>query len=83
MRQAGHLWLFLDYDGTLADFAATPDEIIPDEELIALIDQLAKQPDIRVTILSGRRLAHIQSLLPVSGILEGRHLWSGAADGRW
>ena len=56
MRQAGHLWLFLDYDGMLADFAATPDEIIPDEELIALIDQLAKQPDIRVTILSGRRL---------------------------
>ena len=68
VAQAGHIWLFLDYDGTLSDFAATPDEINPDEELIALIEQLADLPDSRVTIISGRRLAHIRALLPVSGI---------------
>mgnify|MGYP001547143478 FL=1 len=70
VRRAAHLWLFLDYDGTLADFAATPDEILPDEELISLVTALAERPDIRVTIISGRRLAHIQALLPVSGILK-------------
>ncbi len=70
IARAGHIWLFLDYDGTLSDFAATPDEINPDEELIALIEQLADLPDHRVTIISGRRLAHIQALLPVSGILK-------------
>lgn len=70
VAQAGHIWLFLDYDGTLSDFAATPDEINPDKELIALIEQLADLPDSRVTIISGRRLAHIQALLPVSGILK-------------
>ncbi|NCF68603.1 MAG: trehalose-phosphatase [Chloroflexi bacterium] len=70
VAQAGHLWLFLDYDGTLSDFAATPDEINPDEELIALIELLAGLPDSRITIISGRRLAHIQALLPVSGILK-------------
>jgi trehalose-phosphatase len=67
--QAERLWLFLDYDGTLADFAPTPEDIIPDETLIALIADLASQPDIRVTIISGRRLAHIQSLIPVEGVL--------------
>jgi trehalose 6-phosphate phosphatase len=66
MKQAKHLWLFLDYDGTLADFAPTPDEIVPDQELINLVQALASRPDTRVTIISGRRLAHIQALLPVS-----------------
>jgi trehalose 6-phosphate phosphatase len=70
VSQAPHLWLFLDYDGTLADFAATPDEILPDEELISLITALSARPDIRVTIISGRRLAHIRALLPVPGILK-------------
>lgn len=63
------LWLFLDYDGTLADFAATPDDIAPDPRIIGLIERLARRPDLRVTILSGRRLAHIRQLLPVQGIM--------------
>ena len=70
INQAPSLWLFLDYDGTLADFAATPDVILPDEELIALVTALSERPDIRLTIISGRRLAHIQALLPVPGILK-------------
>jgi trehalose 6-phosphate phosphatase len=68
IEEAPSLWLFLDYDGTLADFAPTPDVISPDKALISLITALARRPDIRVTILSGRRLAHIQALLPVAGI---------------
>jgi trehalose 6-phosphate phosphatase len=68
--RASSLWLFLDYDGTLANFAPTPDMILPDEALIALITALAGRPDIRVTILSGRRLAHIQALLPVPAIAK-------------
>lgn len=64
-----HIWLFLDYDGTLADFAPTPEDIIPDDDLITLITELNSRPDIRVTIISGRRLRHIQSLIPVQGLL--------------
>jgi trehalose 6-phosphate phosphatase len=66
----GRLWLFLDYDGTLAEFAPTPDTILPDEQLIALFTRLAQHQDIlRVVIMSGRRFSHIESLLPVPGIL--------------
>ena len=69
MGRAKYLWLFLDYDGTLAEFAPTPEDILPDEALITLIEELVHQPDIRVTIISGRRLAHIQELVPVADML--------------
>lgn len=64
------VWLFLDYDGTLAEFAPTPDTILPDEDLIALLKRLAAYPSaLRVAILSGRRFSHIRALLPVPGVL--------------
>jgi trehalose 6-phosphate phosphatase len=66
---ADRVWLFLDYDGTLADFAPTPDHVEPDPELIQLIERLSEQPCMRVTIVSGRRLDHVARLVPVPGIL--------------
>jgi len=62
------LWLFLDYDGTLSDFAPTPDHIEPNPEIISVIERLARKPGICLTILSGRRLGHMRELLPISGI---------------
>ena len=67
-RKAQLLWLFLDYDGTLADFAPTPEHIETHPEVISLLERLAQKPHIRITVLSGRRLHHMRLLLPVSGI---------------
>ena len=64
-----HVDLYLDYDGTLAPFAPTPDDVLPDESVIGLISQLADSPNVRVSIVSGRRLGHIRKLLPINGIL--------------
>jgi trehalose 6-phosphate phosphatase len=63
-----HVDLYLDYDGTLAPFAPTPDVVLPDDRVIGLISQLADSRNIRVSIISGRRLSHIQKLLPVKGV---------------
>ncbi|HEX5838231.1 MAG TPA: trehalose-phosphatase, partial [Anaerolineales bacterium] len=62
------LWLFLDYDGTLAEFAPTPEHIEPNQEIIDVLEQLVQRPCTRVTILSGRRLEHVRQLLPVPGL---------------
>lgn len=67
---AERVWWFLDYDGTLADFAPNPDVIVPDPALIALVTALAADEQMRVTIISGRRLAHIEQLLPIDGIIQ-------------
>jgi trehalose 6-phosphate phosphatase len=53
----------------LADFAPTPDHVNPDPELINLLTRLAQDPRFRIAVISGRRLSHVQSLLPVPGLL--------------
>ncbi len=63
------LWLFLDYDGTLADFAPTPEDILPEPELLDLLEELSNHPNIKVAIVSGRRLDHVKALVPLPGIL--------------
>jgi trehalose 6-phosphate phosphatase len=68
IESAESIWLFLDYDGTLAEFAPTPDHVIPDPKVIGLVSELVASPRISVTVISGRRLAHIQKLLPLGGL---------------
>lgn len=70
IQAAEQVWWFLDYDGTLADFAPNPEVVLPEPELISLVKQLAAQDDMRVTIISGRRLAQIEQLLPINGIIK-------------
>ena len=65
---AGALYLFLDYDGTLAEFSPTPDTVIPDPWVIRLVETLAGLPGVRVAVITGRRLEHILRLLPVQGV---------------
>ncbi len=69
LLRAQRLWLFLDYDGTLEDFAPTPAHILPNPAVIDLVTRLARQPRIRVAVISGRRLSQVQALLPLPGIL--------------
>jgi trehalose-phosphatase len=74
LEESENLWLFLDYDGTLADFAPTPDHVIPDPTLIEILTRLANVANIQTAIVSGRRLEHIQKLAPVPGfILAGTY----------
>jgi trehalose-phosphatase len=68
IARARRLWLFLDYDGTLAEFAPTPAHITPNPKVVSVLARLSQRPGTRIAVISGRRLDHIQSLLPVPGI---------------
>jgi trehalose 6-phosphate phosphatase len=70
-RGAGRLWLFLDYDGTLADFAPTPAQVEPDSRVIQLLERLSRDARKRLAIISGRKLDDIRALVPVPGLFLG------------
>ena len=62
------VFLFLDYDGTLAEFAPNPDIVLPDKKLINLLLDLRNHPQVELAIVSGRRLGHIRNLVPLGGL---------------
>src|SRR5512135_2838293 len=68
MTEAPRLWLFLDYDGTLAEFSHTPDLVEMESDAVETVRGLAASPRIRVAVISGRTLKIVQKLLPVEGI---------------
>ena len=66
--------LFLDFDGTLVDLAATPDSIRVSPELGPLLERLRRRLGGRLAIVSGRSLADLERHVPASGIaFSGSH----------
>ena len=76
--------LFLDFDGTLVEFAETPDGVHVPGPLPAQIDALAQSLDHAVAIVSGRELATIDRMLsPLQLPTAGLHgLERRDADGQ-
>lgn len=55
--------LFIDYDGTLMNFHEDPQAVSPDEEVIALLSELAADPKNKIVINSGRDRATLEKWL--------------------
>lgn len=53
-QNADHRIFFLDYDGTLVSFAKYPDLATIDKNTLEIIKKLAKNPQNKVVIISGR-----------------------------
>jgi trehalose-phosphatase len=68
LNHGNPVWFFLDYDGTLADFAPTPEIVEPDSQLIHLLRRLSKQHRFRLTLISGRMLSQVHKLVPLDDI---------------
>ncbi|MGC4083489.1 MAG: bifunctional alpha,alpha-trehalose-phosphate synthase (UDP-forming)/trehalose-phosphatase [Vicinamibacterales bacterium] len=62
-RDAQSLALLLDYDGTLVPLASTPEEAVPDEELLRLLRRLAARPGLDLHIVSGRMRESLSAFL--------------------
>lgn len=70
--------LFLDFDGTLAPFAPRPDQVSLDGCTRSALSTLARNPHVRLWIISGRRQADVRARVGVPGIRYlGLHGWEG------
>lgn len=81
---AGGRGLFLDFDGTLVELAARPEQVLVPAPLLATLQQLQALLEGRLAVISGRPIAQIDALLaplrlPVAGV---HGLQRRGADGR-
>ncbi len=77
--------LFLDYDGTLMPLYPYAYQAVPDDELLRLLEALAKAPGVHVAIVTGRPRDFLETWLrdlPVYVVAE-HGLWIRRPDGSW
>jgi trehalose 6-phosphate phosphatase len=66
--------LFLDLDGTLIDFAPTPDLVVIPPDLAPTLRNLHERLDGAIAIVTGRSVDVVEALLPDAGIvIAGEH----------
>lgn len=82
---ARRVQLLLDYDGTLVDFAATPDAAQPDDDLVDLLESLARLPHVEVHIVSGRTRESLDLFFgAIPLVLHAEHgAWARSPNGPW
>ena len=68
------VFLFLDYDGTLAPIADSPNQAVLSSETRGLLQGLRDCPRCKIAIISGRKLEDIRSRVGIEGIIyAGNH----------
>lgn len=70
----GPIALFLDYDGTLAPIASSPDKAALPAETKKVLTNLIESANCKVAIISGRALNDLKELVGIQGIIySGNH----------
>jgi trehalose 6-phosphate phosphatase len=71
---AGHVALFLDFDGTVSRIVEIPQEAELDADIRATLRELEGRPDFTLSIVSGRELADVRSRVELKkAIYVGNH----------
>jgi trehalose 6-phosphate phosphatase len=68
VRAAGHVAIFLDFDGTLVMLRFRPSDVRVPEKTKRVLARLASHKKTLVAVVSGRRLRDIKTLVPVAGL---------------
>jgi trehalose 6-phosphate phosphatase len=78
--------LFLDFDGSIVDFAPTPDTVVVRPATIALLEKVSRGLGGALAIVTGRHIADVDRhlaplVLPASGV-HGREFRPRVGDMR-
>lgn len=74
IRTASHIFLFLDFDGTLTPIVERPEMARLSPEINAMLVRLSQRANLTVAVISGRALDDIQALVGISNLIyAGNH----------
>lgn len=79
VRNKKNLYFIFDYDGTLTPLRKNHNEAILTDDEISVLNQLARTPNTKVAIVTGRSLSNIRGLL--AGRLDGDVAMYGSHGG--
>lgn len=65
IKKAENVFLFLDYDGTLAPFHPLPEEAYALENSIEMLKKLSEKEKYKISFVSGRKLSGLQKMLEI------------------
>jgi len=83
-RKASSRLIVLDYDGTLMGFMTDPAAVVPDKDLLSLLDALVRTPGNRVVVNSGRDRNTLDKWLsPTGADMAAEHGVWVKMGGRW
>ncbi len=69
-----HLFIFFDFDGTLAPIAPTPDEALLPRRAKELLKKLATKLNLKLAFISGRSLVDLKKKLGLKNVIySGNH----------
>ena len=76
VRRAGHMVVFLDFDGTLVRLRRKPKDVFLGEAARRVLRRLARHPKVTLCFISGRQLDDLRDRARVEGaIYFGLHGW--------
>ena len=68
------IYVFLDFDGTLAPIAGTPDKTRMPNNTKILLRQLSESPDFKLAVISGRAVSDLKNRIGLKNIIYvGNH----------
>ena len=81
LRRAPAIALFLDFDGTLSPLRPRPEDVRLSGATRNAVSTLARRPQIRVWVISGRRRADVRERSRIAGVhYLGLHGWEGRQE---
>jgi trehalose 6-phosphate phosphatase len=74
LRNASHILLLSDFDGTLTPIVDKPELAMLSVDMRKLLEDLARQPKIALGVISGRALTNLKTMVGIKDILYvGNH----------
>ena len=81
IRRASAIALFLDFDGTLSPLRPRPEDVQLSGATRSIVATLARNPKIRVWVISGRRRGDVRDRSRIGGVhYLGLHGWEGRQE---
>ncbi|MBT8044672.1 MAG: bifunctional alpha,alpha-trehalose-phosphate synthase (UDP-forming)/trehalose-phosphatase, partial [Verrucomicrobiae bacterium] len=86
VKEGKDVAFLLDYDGTLRSFVDRPEDAVPEEEVLELIENLSKRQHVKLAIVSGRPKEFLEEHLghlDVDLVAEHGYFWKRVGGSGW